>query len=335
MVPLSVDGLCQGSCVMIIRKNIRSLSPTEQLTFINCLHTLKRNGGYDKYVHWHHSVMVPTVHPDEPQDPDYRNAAHLGPAFLPWHREMLMQLEADLRAINAEVTLPYWNWTEDAADPKSSPIWAQGFMGGDGDPEDQWRVKDGPFAERYGNWPVPAYPGDNLPGTGLKRQFGQLVNSLPTLADLQVAMREGLYDTPPYDSGPYTRGFRNRLEGWITQRGDPQVATPGSQLHNRVHLWIGGNMLAMTSPEDPVFFLHHCFVDKVWADWQAQMRVDKPDWAPHYNPMSEGPVGHNYDDVIKPWQRHIREVMDISVLGYAYESSRPAERSPFRSPFMA
>ncbi|HEX5847186.1 MAG TPA: tyrosinase family protein, partial [Rhodoplanes sp.] len=27
-------------------------------------------------------------------------------------------------------------------------------------------------------------------------------------------------------------------------------------------------MAPMTSPNDPVFFLHHCFVDKAWADWQ-------------------------------------------------------------------
>jgi hypothetical protein len=34
-------------------------------------------------------------------------------------------------------------------------------------------------------------------------------------------------------------------------------------------MWVGGSMLPMTSPNDPCFFLHHCFVDKIWADWQA------------------------------------------------------------------
>ncbi len=198
--------------------------------------------------------MIPTVHPDEPHDPEYRNGAHLGPAFLPWHREMLMQLELDLQSLDESVTLPYWDWTEDAADPLNSPIWSSQWMGGDGDKNDHDRVKTGPFAYQNGKWPVPAYPENGETEPGLKRQFGQRVTSLPTPADLAMAMREWLYDTPPYDAGPYTRGFRNRLEGWVTQRGDPQVTTPGSQLHNRVHLWIGGNMLAMTSPEDPVFF---------------------------------------------------------------------------------
>lgn len=321
---------------MIIRKNIRSLSDSEKKSFIDSLLELKRRGEYDKYVHWHHGVMVPTVHCDEPQDPDYRNGAHLGPAFLPWHPEMLMQLEAELRGISPDVALPYWDWTEDAANPAGSPVWRTDLMGGNGDPSDQFRVKDGPFAYSGGQWEVPEYPEDDLPGKGLKRQFGQWVGSLPTVADLQMAMRESLYDTPPFDSGPYTRGFRNRLEGWVTQRGDPQVTTPGSQLHNRVHLWIGGNMLAMTSPEDPVFFLHHCFIDKVWADWQAQMKLDKPKWAPHYAPMRCGPEGHNVGDLINPWgERSIRQVLDIAKLGYQYSPSRELVRSPFKSPFMA
>ncbi|MFQ6594884.1 MULTISPECIES: tyrosinase family protein [Pseudomonas] len=320
---------------MNIRKEIRSLTGPQRLEFINTLLALKRNGGYDKYVHWHHAVMMPTVHPYEPQDPDYRNGAHLGPAFLPWHREMLMQLEGDLRAITSGITLPYWDWTQDAADPKNSPVWSQSLMGGDGDPADEFRVQDGPFAHKYQSWPVPPYPEDGLPGPGLKRQFSQLVDSLPTPADLQMAMREGLYDEPNYNASPFNRGFRNRLEGWITQKGDPQVTTPGSQLHNRVHLWIGGNMLAMTSPEDPVFFLHHCFIDKVWADWQALMLLDKPSLAPHYAPMQDGPPGHNYDDVIKPWTRRIQDVMDIKVLGYEYAPQSNVSKSPFKSPFEA
>jgi tyrosinase len=77
-------------------------------------------------------------------------------------------------------------------------------------------------------------------------------------------MSENLYDTPPYSFSPFIIGFRNRIEGWVTQRGDRRVKTSGSQLHNRVHLWVGGrwqqdgetkygSMVLMTSPNDPVF----------------------------------------------------------------------------------
>jgi tyrosinase len=29
-------------------------------------------------------------------------------------------------------------------------------------------------------------------------------------------------------------------------------------------------MNPISSPGDPIFFLHHAWLDKLWADWQAQ-----------------------------------------------------------------
>lgn len=311
---------------MNIRKNVTSLTASEKSAYVKAMLELKKRGEYDKYVHWHHHVMIPTVLPHEPRDANYRNGAHRGPAFLPWHREFLLQLEHDLRTIDKTIAIPYWDWTADAAntDPTKVPaIWGDDFMGGNGLASDEWRVQSGSFAYKNGGWPVPSYPDDDLPGSGLKRQFGNIptIRNLPTQADLALAMAEIFYDTPPYDRSPFTVGFRNRLEGWVTQRGDSRVTTGGSQLHNRVHLWVGGNMMPMTSPDDPVFFLHHCFVDKVWADWQAQQIKDNPDAIPHYAPEKQGPPGHNLDDQLKPWTRSIREVLDISALGYSYEQS--------------
>jgi len=48
-------------------------------------------------------------------------------------------------------------------------------------------------------------------------------------------------------------GFRLKLE-----------AVP----HGPVHVNIGGDMGVMYSPNDPVFFLHHSKIDKIWWDWQ-------------------------------------------------------------------
>jgi tyrosinase len=331
---------------MIIRKSVHDLSPDEKRMLVRALLELKRSGRYDEYVHWHHHVMAPSVLPWEPNDASYRNGAHRGPAFLPWHREFLMQVEADLRSIDPLAFVPYWDWTADAAleNPASSPLWAPDFMGGDGLESDEWRVQDGPFAYAAGDWDIPPYPDDGLPGRGLKRQFGRLLPTLPTAEDLALARGEVFYDTPNYDQTPFTVGFRNRIEGWVTVRGDGRVKTTGSQLHNRVHLWIGGNMAPMTSPNDPVFFLHHCFVDKVWADWQAEQKANNPEGAPHYAPLRDGPPGHNIDDPIRPWIRTVREVLDIMALGYGYEDAQtkvafvevaPRVRPPRRSPFWA
>ena len=38
--------------------------------------------------------------------------------------------------------------------------------------------------------------------------------------------------------------------------------------HGATHMMVGGHMGNMLSPTDPLFWSHHCFVDKVWAVWQ-------------------------------------------------------------------
>lgn len=300
------------------------MDAAQRKAFTDALLELKKAGRYDEYVHWHHAVMMPTVDATEPATPDYRNGAHRGPSFLPWHREFLLQVEVDLKKINGAIVLPFWNWTLDADldDPHTSPIWLPDLMGGNGVESDNWHVGTGPFAFTSGNWPIPPQHG----GQALIRRFGFAIPTLPTAGDVALAMAETVYDAPAYNSSPFNLGFRNRLEGWVTQRGDPRVKLPGSQLHNRVHLWVGGSMMPMTSPNDPVFFLHHCFIDKLWADWQLQQDTNwqesgYPGSAPRYNPISGGPQGHNVSDVLKPWTRTIKDVLDISTLGYSYEEA--------------
>lgn len=40
--------------------------------------------------------------------------------------------------------------------------------------------------------------------------------------------------------------------------------------HNAIHGFVGGSMsFPETAPEDPIFWLHHCNVDRVWASWEA------------------------------------------------------------------
>jgi len=40
------------------------------------------------------------------------------------------------------------------------------------------------------------------------------------------------------------------------------------RLHDRVHVAVGGNMDTSASPSDPVFFLHHANIDRLWYQWQ-------------------------------------------------------------------
>lgn len=39
-------------------------------------------------------------------------------------------------------------------------------------------------------------------------------------------------------------------------------------LHDTVHCRVGGSMCTTVSANAPEFFLHHAFIDKIWANWQ-------------------------------------------------------------------
>jgi tyrosinase len=119
------------------------------------------------------------------------------------------------------------------------------------------------------------------------------------------------YDEPPWDVTSV--GFRNRLEGWSSE-GTP----PAPWLHNRVHVWVGGDMISSTSPNDPVFYLHHCNVDRLWEAWlQANAREYLPDMT-----ASPNLAGHRIDDAImSPLGTSMtpRQVLDSQAV-YTYDA---------------
>lgn len=40
--------------------------------------------------------------------------------------------------------------------------------------------------------------------------------------------------------------------------------------HRGAHAWVGGVMSTPLSPRDPVFYLHHTYIDKLWAEWEQE-----------------------------------------------------------------
>lgn len=311
---------------MNIRKDATKLNMAERKALVDALITLKKSGMYDHYVQMHSdSMMQVRAFANEPQDMTYRNAAHSGPVFLPWHRKLLLEFEAELQKIDKTITIPYWNWNADQRlpDPKKSSIWADGFLGGDGTGPDG-EVETGAFAGKTGNWPIAKALDDGGYGPNLKRSQGVLTPTLPTDEHVQFLMREAFYDVPPW-SPTSPVGFRNRLEGWLTKRADYRYWLDGSQMHNRAHVWVGGHMTANTSPNDPIFWLNHAYVDKLWSDWQAMMVDSMPGMqmprSDFYVPSKDGPTGHNLDDPLIPWNNATpRDMLDPAALGYQYDT---------------
>jgi tyrosinase len=40
--------------------------------------------------------------------------------------------------------------------------------------------------------------------------------------------------------------------------------------HNMAHVWVGGTMGSGSSPRDPIFFIHHCMVDRIWQLYEDE-----------------------------------------------------------------
>ena len=278
---------------MGIRKNQSSLTPAEKSAFVAAVKALKTNGVYDTFVAQHRAAFLAG-----PNDP-----AHGGPAFLPWHREYLRRFERALQEIDASVSLPYWDWTVDRT-PTAS-IWGPNFMGGNGTGASQ-QVANGPFAFSTGEWALTVLdPGDTT--AFLTRAFGAM-GSLPTQQAVNTAKSVVPYDSPPWNAGSNVNtSFRNRLEGVI---------------HNPGHMWVGGSMMAMSSPNDPVFWLHHCNIDRLWAEWQTENPGRM------YLPPSGTPgvvAGHGLDDPMPPWAGEPtpptpRSVLNHHALDYSYDN---------------
>lgn len=273
---------------MGVRKNQQNLTAAEKSRLVDAILAIKRNGTYDVFVGQH----IDRLNTDS--DNGIR-VGHLSPSFMPWHRKFLIDFERALQAVDASISLPYWDWT--TAGPESS-LWANDFMGPNGDQAQNGQVTAGPFVQS--NWTL-GVRSDSA--DFLRRSFGEGGFTLPTAADVNAALGIRTYDTAPWNSRS-VGSFRNTLEGWI--RG------PG--LHNRVHVWVSGTMAGAGSPNDPVFWLHHCYIDKLWSDWQARNGIG------NYLPAAGTADVVDIDEPMAPWGNDVtpRSMLDHSAL-YTYE----------------
>ncbi|MDQ3654430.1 MAG: tyrosinase family protein [Chloroflexota bacterium] len=335
-----------------VRPNGATLSAEQKKAYTDAVLALKQKPSpwlasistYDTFVLWHRDAFGCGL-----------SAAHMGPAFFPWHRMFLHLFEQQLQEVDPNVSLPYWDWSADRE--KDSWLWQDDFMGGNGSPDDDEAVVTGPFAK--GKWELTVFDytdADKL--AWLTRDFGAggLAPDLPTPEQVEAALAIETYDAAPWSaSSPIAQSFRNTLEGWrdcVEDMCDPMagvgtICTGDHMLHNRVHLWVSGEfafahelqtgmtadhhatpvagdemifgtMAANSSPNDPVFFQHHANIDRLWSAWMQRH-------GQQYLPESGGPVGHNIDDAMWPYhqidmQITPRMMLDSRSLGYIYDT---------------
>ncbi|MEV7342956.1 tyrosinase family protein [Streptomyces sp. NPDC093544] len=267
------------------RKDVSTLTRAERRRFVDAMLEVKRRGEYDEFVRTHIEYYVS-------DGEGGLRTAHMAPSFFPWHRQFLLDLEGALRRVDSGVSVPYWDWTRDRT--TSSAPWTADLLGGNGRRSDR-QVMTGPFAYAHGKWRIREAVTD---GEFLTREFGrpQAPIELPTKRELDSALADPVYDTAPWNSTS-SKGFRNRLEGWGSGSGPAAWRN-----HNRVHRWVGGHMLGGASVNDPVFWLHHAFVDLQWSRWQKRHRGARylPERPPGPGDEQNGRIVARHEE-LPPW----------------------------------
>ena len=226
--------------------------------------------------------------------------------FPPWHRGYLFALEAQIRTAIANLggpadwALPYWN-----------------YFG----PDDQYKIP-------------PAFTSRTLPdGTPnplfISLRFGpkgdgDIYVEIPPVSEACLSNTlftgSNATTTPPGFGGPST-GFSNSGVTSGNLESNP---------HNLVHVDVGGSAPdqsswgLMSDPGlaalDPVFYLHHANIDRLWAAWNGQGNNNptNPNWL-------GGPAAIGQREFVVPmpgavaWVFTPADVNSLSQMDYTYD----------------
>jgi tyrosinase len=233
-------------------------------------------------------------------------------------------LEFDLRQVsgNPDIVIPYWDWTTGRVSGDANWPFTDDLMGPLGDASGL--VTSGPFSSSA-TWRVnirrAVFRDDNLaqvPDTNVQLRRRPATVSAGFNLPLAATARTGMASTSPYDVAPFNEfpAFLALINGGATDAQiNAQVTTWTAasfrkylewRLHNGPHTWVGGQdnwpsgatptfiagpmSIPAVSVNDPVFWLHHCNIDRLWTTWQQR----HPPGA--YAPAAGADTGHNLND---------------------------------------
>lgn len=162
-------------------------------------------------------------------EPLPRWCIHGSPGFLTWHRAYLLALEEALQCLNPEVTIPYWNWSSGPTTGAPAPCASPTYV------------------DRNGNTvPNPLYAGPMPPGGGAS-----------------MTNRRSDIDTTSFDD------LATSAQAALTNDDFDDFQDALNNVHGLVHVRVGGQMSSVPfAAFDPIFYLHHSNVDRLWSIWQ-------------------------------------------------------------------
>lgn len=275
---------------------------------------------------WHEFGFVDN---DEPRPPVavqrrlWNQCQHQSWYFLPWHRGYLTSFERIARAAVIAAggpddwAIPYWDYSDASRpDARVLPSAFSDLTLPDGSPN-PLNVE-----RRYGSGVTPIV-------------IDERMVSLRALTDTEFAGGAG--DIPPGFGGPRTL-FHHGTEGPSTN------GSLESLPHNVLHTALGGsapgqdpndwrNLGLMTMPItaalDPIFWLHHANIDRLWETWRrTNPDIDDSGWL-------DGPADRSFV-VPTPegdeWVFTAQDMLDTAALDYAYDSLPSEEPTDVGAP---
>jgi tyrosinase len=202
--------------------------------------------------------------------------------FLPWHRAYLLSFERLCRQLSrkADFALPYWDWTTDRRFPAA-------FSGGD-------RTSNPLFHPRPG-----------------------VANGLRLADDMVGAgVISRIMQSPDFEAFGSTRARGQDSADGRWQRRLGSKTELEFNPHDGVHQAIGGNMSVVAlSSRDPIFYLHHANIDRLWTDWNRRGNANSADpmWRDFaFDRNFINPNGSS-------WNVAVGDLGPPSALGYRYD----------------
>jgi tyrosinase len=265
------------------------------------------------------SIPAPPAVPTSPQpsqnvsDQYWNQCQHQSWYFPPWHRGYLLALEAQIRAAVIGLggpstwALPYWDYLTSGQDAIPPAFTQPALPDGTRNPLFV-DARYGPNSD--GNIFVPEPPVNQ----------NCMSNDLYTGSDVNTP--------PPGFGGPQT-GFSHSGGTSGNLENNP---------HNLVHVFVGGDAPdgqtwgLMSDPGiaalDPIFYLHHSNIDRMWATWNVNnANPNDPNWL-------NGPAAAGGREFVMPmpdgsaWVYTPQDVNSLSQLDYTYDSLPAAAPTP-------
>jgi hypothetical protein len=233
-----------------------------------------------------------------PEDPRnwYRQAMihvldcpHGNAWFFPWHRGYLYWFERIARSLlqKPNFALPYWDWTTAPDMPVDF------FLGDQLDTDGPAFIQDFPTFDSKFRKPMEAFWAGLTPNrlkqlelrgyanfelfwAAMEAYFTRGVRRLLSMANRQLTGAALQAVSLPTAANALAPSDFFEFGGSLVAHHSDMTGVPGmveSQPHNLVHEGIEGFMGDMMSATDPVFWLHHANIDRLWDVWMQR----KPD----------------------------------------------------------